>query len=71
MPFGLYDCSNLPFSKTLVRDFDSYPDAVAYAKTYFKIACFAEDRDYPGEAADFITMNGRQFAIEKINATAH
>lgn len=70
MPFGLYDCNNLPFSKTLVKDFDSYADAVAHAKVHYEIACFAEDTDQAEPAADFITMSGRQFAIEPINAAA-
>lgn len=64
--FGLYDCNNLPFSKNLVRDFDSYADAVAHAKVHYEIAVFAEDDEHLGEAADFITIGGRQFAIEPI-----
>lgn len=66
MKYGLYDYNNPIAGIKLIRTFPSYADAVAHAKILYSIVVFSRDRDVDYYAADFLTKEGNQYAIEPI-----
>lgn len=60
--FGLYETTNI-LKCELVKTFETFDEAVDYAKANYEVACLVVDEL---GCADFIVDDGRLFAIEPV-----